>query len=247
MVSNLRTGGWELTRSRARHALIAAVFLALGGLGWVLGRTMASRQGQTPGEPARQMPAEVTQRIRDFRRVKVKDGRKTWELVALEAEVVAGRSEVVVVEPSVSFFGEDGRSAVVSGKEGRVFLAGSDVQRIELGGGIEVRVSDYVVRTDSATWVQAEDSVSAPGKVTVDGDAMSLVGDGMLVELGRQRLQFQRGVRTTLRHVPGAPAAGGGAIVPSPGAPATGRKGAAAGAMADERRAEARGIAGAIL
>jgi LPS export ABC transporter protein LptC len=200
-----------LRRSRARAALIAAVTLALVALGFVLGRTMLARQ-----ETARtgtSLRADVSQRIREFRRVKVKDGRTVWELNAREAQYFEERGEVVVTRPQLSFFGADGESIAVKGREGRVHLSGAnELEKIELSGGIEVRVGDYVLHTDQAIWVQAQDVILSPGRVDVKGDQIALDGEGMLVDLARQRVQFLRGVRTTLRG-DGAPAAPHGADV----------------------------------
>ena len=195
-----------MRRRRARGALIAGVTFALGALGFVLGRTMVARQQAASSPPPGDIPNEVSQRISDFRRVKVKDGRKVWELVAREADVKGDRTVVEVASPAVSFFAEDGRAVEVKGAKGLVHLDGSNVQKIELGGGIEVRVGDYLVRTDEAVYVQAEDSVTSPGKVRVEGAEIALEGDGLVIELARQRLRFLRGVTTTMQ--PGRDAAG---------------------------------------
>lgn len=207
-----------MRRRRARAALIAGVVASLGGLGFVLGRTMVSRQQAASTPPPGEIPAEVSQRISDFRRVKVKDGRKVWELVAREADVKGDRAVVEVEAPSVAFFTEDGRSVEIKGAKGRIRLDGSNVQKIELAGGIEARVGDYVIRTDEAVYVQAEDSVTSPGKVRVEGSELALEGDGLVIELTRQRLRFLRGVTTTMR--PGRPDGGlGFDVLPSGAAP----------------------------
>lgn len=197
--------------------------VALAGLGFVLGRTMVARQQAASAPPPTEIPSEVSQRISDFRRVKVKDGRKVWELVAREADVKGDRSVVEVDAPAVAFFAEDGRAVEVKGAKGLVHLDGSNVAKIELAGGIEVRVGDYVVRTDQAVYVQAEDSVTSPGKVRVEGAELVLEGDGLVIDLSRQRLRFLRGVTTTMR--PGRDAKGFGIDVlpsraPAPAAPA---------------------------
>jgi len=219
-----------LRRRRARGALIAGVTLALASLGYVLGRTMVSRQQAVSAPPLGDIPTEVSQRISDFRRVKVKDGRKVWELVAREADVKGDRTVVEVEAPSVAFFAEDGRAVEVKGARGLVHLDGSNVEKIELGGGIEVRVGDYVVRTDEAVYVQAEDSVTSPGKVRVEGSEIALEGDGLVIELARQRLRFLRGVTTSMR--PGSEAGGLGLDGRSPGTAVSG-----AGAPAEKQLA----------
>lgn len=181
---------------------------------------MVSRQQASVVPSPGDIPTEVSQRISDFRRVKVKDGRKVWELVAREADVKGDRTVVEVEAPAVSFFAEDGRAVEVKGAKGLVHLDGSNVRKIELAGGIEVRVGDYVVRTDEAVYVQAEDSVTSPGKVRLEGSELALEGDGLVIELERQRLRFLRGVTTTMR--PGRGAADLGLGVRTQGAATAG-------------------------
>ena len=212
-----------MRRRHARGALIAGVTLALGGFGFVLGRTMVARQQSSSAPSTADIPQEVSQRISDFRRVKVKDGRKVWELVAREADVKGDQSVVEVASPSVAFFAEDGRAVEIRGAKGLVHLDGSNLRKIELAGGIEVRVGDYVVRTDEAVYVQSEDSVTSPGRVRVEGSELALEGDGLVIEVSRQRLRFLRGVTTTLR--PGRDASELGlGVLPSRGGPGPAEK-----------------------
>jgi LPS export ABC transporter protein LptC len=204
-----------LRRTRAKGALIAAVTLALVALGFVLGRTMLERRDTRA--PTVDLGADVSQRIREFRRVKVEGGRTAWELTAREAEYFESEGRIVVDRPEVSFFGDDGESVQIKGREGRVFLQGTELEKIELGGGIEVRVAGYLLRTDQAVWVQDHDMVVSPGRVQVIGDQLEVDGEGMLVDIGRRRLQLRRGVTTTIRGSAAGPAADAPGDLPASG------------------------------
>jgi LPS export ABC transporter protein LptC len=190
--------------------LIACVVLALVSLGFILGRTLSQRQDAETASGAALSPA-VSQRIRDFHRVKVRDGRTVWELTADEAQYFEDEGKVLVTSPAVSFFGSDGQSVAVVGREGRVFVNGSEIQKIELGGGIEVKLGGYVVETEDAVYVQAQDAIVAPGRVKVTGTELSLDGVGMVVDLANQKVSLLRGVRTTLHGATPPPAATGAA------------------------------------
>jgi LPS export ABC transporter protein LptC len=214
------------------------VTLALVALGFVLGRTMLARREQAAGGSTH-LRADVSQRIRDFRRVKVKDGRTVWELTAREAEYFEAEGQVVVERPRVSFFGADGQSVEVRGREGRVYVSeGTRLDKIELGGGIEVRVADYVLRTDKAIWVQEHDVIVSPGHVEISGAQLALDGEGMLVDLAHQKVQLLRGVKTTLRGEGGAEATGSAAAAGQP-ADAGGDRMAGGHAPAGEPHADA--------
>jgi LPS export ABC transporter protein LptC len=185
-----------LERTQVRRVLIVVVMLALGGLGFVLGRSMVGqRQAEAP--PPTDLEPDVTQRIKEFRRVKVKDGRKEWELTAQQAEFFTEQGEVAITGPKLAFYGGEGRDVEVKGREGRVFLTNGDVQRIELSGGIDVTVGDYFVQTDAATYFQNINSIAAPGEVRLKSSEINLTGQAMLLELGSQRVLFRNGVTTT--------------------------------------------------
>lgn len=188
-----------MQRTQIRKLLIVAVMLALAGLGFVLGRTMINQQAAVAVPEADGLAPEVSQRIKEFRRVKVKDGRKEWELVAEEAELVSDQGEIAINSPKLAFYGGEGRDVEVKGASGRVFLENGDVQRIELSGGIDVTVGDYFVQTDKAIYFQNINSIAAPGEVRLKSSDIALTGATMLLDLGTRRVLFRHGVSTTFK------------------------------------------------
>ena len=209
-----------MERTQIRRVLIVGVMLALVGLGFMLGRSIVGqRQAEAPATT--DLEPDVTQRIKEFRRVKVKDGRKEWELTAQQAEFFTEQGEVAITGPKLAFYGGEGRDVEVKGREGRVFLQDGDVQRIELSGGIDVTVAGYFVQTDSATYFQNINSIAAPGEVRLTSSDIALTGQAMLLELGSQRVMFRKGVTTKFERTsgdaaPGAPAPAGAAAAPAP-------------------------------
>lgn len=221
MVSKLRVGEEPLERIQVRRLLIAGVMLALGGLGYVLGRTMSAQQAVI-SKPTEELEPDVSQRIKDFRRVKVKDGHKQWELTAHEAEFFTDKGEVEISAPKLAFFGGDGRNVEVNGREGRIYLSNGDVQRIDLSGGIDVTVGDYFVQTEKAIYFQNINSIAAPGEVRVKSSDMAITGQAMLLDLGAQKALFRNGVETTFKgsHAASSPLAMPAAPMPQAAAPA---------------------------
>jgi len=186
-----------LNRGGLRAALIASVLVALVALGFVLGRTIVHRNADQQDAAGTALQPQVSQRIREFRRVKVKDGRKVWELTASEAQYLEDDGQVVVKNPQVLFFVDDGGNVQVTGHEGRIFVKGNNLDRIELGGGIEVKMRDYLVHTDQAFYDHEHDTIVSPGRVQISANTLSLDGETMVVELKDQRLQVLKDVTTT--------------------------------------------------
>lgn len=202
MVSKLRVAEGRLQRTQIRKLLIVAVMLALAGLGFVLGRTMINQQATVAAPESDELAPDVSQRIKDFRRVKFKDGRKEWELVAEEAELVSDQGEIQINGPKLAFYGGEGRDVELKGATGRVFLENGDVQRIEISGGIDVTVGDYFVETDTAIYFQSINSIAAPGEVRLKSSEIALTGQRMLLDLGTRKVLFRHGVETTFKGEP---------------------------------------------
>lgn len=200
-----------MRRGRVRAALIAVVMLSLGSLGFVLGRTLVERDRAERSLPAQDLLPEVSQRIREFRRVKVADGRKVWELKAREAQYFEAEAEVVVSDPEVAFYDEDETVRLV-GREGRVKLDGTELAKLDLNGGVAVEVGGYRLETEQALYDRESNSIVAPKGIHISGSDVDLTGKVLVVELGAQRVRIVGNVKTTFERSaePGA-AAGSGA------------------------------------
>jgi LPS export ABC transporter protein LptC len=106
---------------------------------------------------------------------------------------------VVVTQPTVSFFLEDGRVVALRGNEGKIYLGGRDLQLVELAGDIDVQLGDYALHAEHATYDRRSDAIVAPGKVEISSDTFDVHGEQMEVSIGSQRLKLSGGVETTLR------------------------------------------------
>src|SRR5215470_9786051 len=116
--------------------------------------------------PAQDLLPEVSQRIRDFRRVKVSDGRTVWELKANEAQYFEEQKEILVIHPEVAFYG-DGDPVRMVGREGHVRLDGRELDWLNVDGGVQVSVGDYKLETEQAVYYRDRNSIVAPKGIHV--------------------------------------------------------------------------------
>lgn len=156
----------------------------------------AQRQSDLEQQGADLLP-EVAQRIVDFRRVKVDDGRKMWEVAAKEARYFDEQELVVVAEPSVTVFLKDGRVLKLMGREGKVYLGHQDLRRVELRGGIHVELGQYAMEGDYASYDRDMDVIVAPGRVEISGDGVAIRGEKLELDVSTQRLKLSQGVEMT--------------------------------------------------
>jgi LPS export ABC transporter protein LptC len=183
-----------------RWTLLVVVLAAFAGIGWQTWRSMARSR---PGDVAaivRDLVPDVTQHIRDFRRVKLKDGRPVWEIQASEARYFEEQERVVVSTPRIVMYFDDGERRVeLSGREGQLDLTERDLDAVRLDGDVRLVIDDLELTTAEATYERRRDLVVAPGPVVIRGRAMDVEATGMEVELVPQRLRLLSDVRTELR------------------------------------------------
>ncbi len=184
------------TRLRWLVAAVLVVVLAVGA--WLLQRDLAVRQHAQQTRIIVDVLPNVAQRIQNFHRVKVDDGRKVWEVSAREAQYLESEEVVVVDAPTVELFLRDGRTVALRGDGGKVFLKERELQRVELHGDIAVQIGDYALHTDAARYEAERGVIVAPGKVRITGSGFELQGERMEVNVAAQQLVLSERVQTTL-------------------------------------------------
>jgi len=190
-----------MERSRLRAALLTVVAAAFAGIGFATWQNLAVRNAVTPGGLAREILPDVAQHIRDFRRVKMKDGKAVWEVKADDAQYFEDAHQIVVQKPRIVFFSETGaRRAELAGAEGRLTLDGKELAGVTLTGDVVLMLEDLEVRTDSATYDHAGDRIQALGLVTIRGKTLDVRGQGLEVDVTPRRVRLLDDVHTVLRN-----------------------------------------------
>ena len=189
-----------MRRPRLRAALLLVVAAALAGIGLLVSRNVTARRPRTIADLGADFLPRVAQRIQNFRRAKVKNGRTVWEITAKDAQYFEPEQAIVVVEPHLTVFLDDGaREATVSGAEGRLTLDGQELATVTLRGGVTLRLDDLELETEEATYDRARDLITSAAPVTIRAPTVELRGRGLEVQVGPQQVRILADVHTTLR------------------------------------------------
>lgn len=185
-------------RTRLRWLGVALLVVVLAAGAWLLQRDFAARRRAEQTRVIVDVLPNVAQRIQNFHRVKVDNGRKVWEVSAREAQYLEGEEMVVVDAPVVSLFLQDGRTVALRGDGGRVFLKERELQRVEMQGNIDVQLGDYALHTDTASYEAERGVIVAPGPVRLTGSGFEVQGERMEVNVAAQQLVVSERVQTML-------------------------------------------------
>ena len=172
--------------------------VVLGAGAWLLQRDFAARRRADRARSVADILPNVAQRIQNFHRVKVDNGRKVWEVSAREAQYVENEEVVLVEAPVVEVFLQDGRTVALRGSSGKVFLAERELKSVELQGDIEMQLGGYAMQTDAARYEAERGVIVAPGRVRITGSGFELQGEHMEVDVAAQQLLLSERVQTTL-------------------------------------------------
>ena len=192
---------------RRRFILLVAIFLALGGVAYKVAESiwvMKSREfRRNPLKVLDYLP-ESALHMKDFRRAKIEDGRKVWELFGDEADYFKEQRKAVIKKPRFYYYDKKGEIAETTGDVAHLFFneneQGKDeLEKMELQGRIQVTYHGYVLRSEEAIYLPGKEQIVLPSRATVVGEGSELEGSRMEVELGEsKKMRLLRNVKTKL-------------------------------------------------
>ncbi len=190
-----------MRRARLRAGLLLVVAVGIAGIAVQVWRNVAARAPRTLEQLGEEFVPEAEQHIRNFHRVKVRNGRMEWQIEAEDARYFAKDDAVVVRKPKVSLYtDEGGLRAWITGDEGRLQLAGQEELRsIVLTGAVVLWLDDLELHTDAASYDRPRDLITAPGVVDIKGRDMDVRAVGMEVDVAPQRLRLLDDVHTVIQ------------------------------------------------
>jgi LPS export ABC transporter protein LptC len=172
---------------------------AFAGVGYLVHSSLeAQRSTQVDPSSLEGMLPDAVQWIQNFHRVEIRDGKKTWELEAEEAQYLQEQNQVVVRHPRTTFYMKDGEKVTVRGEQGSVTFNGKDLQKATLHDNVEIHVRAFVIRAGNAIYNRAADQIVAQGPVTIDGEQLRVAGRDMVVFVKESRFRLDEAVRVTV-------------------------------------------------
>ena len=164
----------QIAKTLAGVGTLALVVL-LAATVWVVRHRSATQALQTT---AGLVPGTLL-RAHNFHWTQMKAGERQWVLTAGEADYSADKTTLKLTDAVVTMVSSDGKPVVVNSPHADLTMNGNHVIRAYLTGGTVIHFGDYVLSTDSATFMPDDDKVDAPGLVTVIGDGLKVTGVGL--------------------------------------------------------------------
>jgi LPS export ABC transporter protein LptC len=164
----------RIAKFLAGFGAIALVVLLVATI-WIVRHRSATQVLQTA---AGLVPGTLL-RAHNFHWTQMKAGERQWVLTAGEADYSADKTMLKLTDAVVTMVSSDGKPVVVNSPHADLTMNGNHVTKAYLTGGTVIHFGDYVLSTDSATFMPDDDKVEAPGLVTVIGDGLKVTGVGL--------------------------------------------------------------------
>ena len=137
--------------------------------------------------------------LKEFRRSKVEEGRKVWEITGDEAVYLKADREAVIKSPRLIIYNENDENVEVRGDLGHIYFNDREMDRLQLQGGVEIYYQGFVLKTNQMVYHQRKNQVTSQGKVAMKGKGLDLEGVGVEISLKDARLRLRDNVKTKIR------------------------------------------------
>jgi LPS export ABC transporter protein LptC len=137
--------------------------------------------------------------LKEFRRSKVEDGRKVWELTGDEAVYLKADREAIITSPRLIIYNQNNENVEVRGDQGHIYFNDGEMDRLQLRGGVEIYYQGFVLKTNEIVYHQRTNQVTSKGKVAMKGKGLDLEGVGAVISLKDSRLRLRGKVKTKIR------------------------------------------------
>lgn len=188
-------------RKPARVILLVAILLSLGGVAYKAAETFwimkVEEFKKNPLKALDTIPESALQ-MKDFRRAKIENGRKLWELFGDEANYFKEQKEAVIKKPRFYYYNKKGETAETTGNRARLFFDDKELQKMQLEGEIQVTFQGYVLKSEEATYFADTGRIVLPKRATVTGNGLELEGATMEVDLEVKKVRLVRNVKTKI-------------------------------------------------
>ena len=183
----------KIARALAGFGAAALIILLIATV-WIVRHRSAAQVLETA---AGLVPGTLL-RAHNFHWTQMKAGERQWVLTAAEADYTADKTTLKLTDAVVTMVSSDGKPVVVNAPHADLTLNGNHVTRAYLSGGTVIHFGDYVLSTDSATFMPDDDKVEAPGLVTVVGDGLKVTGVGLIGHPKTRVFQLSTQVETVV-------------------------------------------------
>jgi len=187
----------------SRIIILSVISISLGAVIYKVAETLwLQKVMEFQDDPVKilDLLPQAALQLKEFRRSKVEEGRKVWEITGHEAIYIKADKEAVITSPRLIFYNQNNENVEVRGDQGHIYFKDGKMDRLQLQGGVEIYYQGFVLKTNEIVYYQRTNQVTSEGKVAImKGKGLDLEGVGAEISLKDSRLRLRNKVKTKIR------------------------------------------------
>jgi LPS export ABC transporter protein LptC len=190
--------------SPRRIAKLLAVFgaIALMAILIVTVRVVRERSAQQKLETVAAIVPGALLHAHNFHWTQMRGGQSQWVLKAKDASYSDDKSNVVLTHAELSMTAQDGKHLLLTAPQVKLRMKGNHISRADLSGGLKLDYGDFVLITETATFLPDDDQIYAPGPVKINGPGLKVVAIGLTGHPKEQVFHLLKQVTTRIEPKP---------------------------------------------
>lgn len=180
-----------------KQLLSLMVILAIGVVGWVFFQNRQRQSAQVPALPLENSKAVMA--LSHVSHTATKDGALQWKLEANSAELESMSGKMVLLNPLVDFYLEDGSRVNLRANRGTLDTQNND---IEVNGNVRVANSRYTLKTEVLAYEHQKRRLHSNLPVEIIGRTFHLTSKSMIYDLDTNQATFNGEVAGTIDEKP---------------------------------------------
>lgn len=139
-------------------------------------------------------------RLNKFQRSETRDGKKLWEVTAASGQYLPDQQSALIEKATLFFFQEDGKIIELEADQARLTVENANLSQAEIEGSVKVTFNkDISLITDKALYDRTNNSVTAPGAVTINSDLIEITGELLQADLDKQEFVLRTNVSSVIK------------------------------------------------
>lgn len=134
---------------------------------------------------------EADMQLNKIRQTAMKNGIREWRLDADSATLLEKKKTMLLANPEVEFFMDDGDHVHLTAEQGTIY---TDSRRIKISGKVSANTSLYQFQTEAVDYDPAARELRADTPVTLSGESFTLNADTMTMNLDTRITRFEGSV-----------------------------------------------------
>lgn len=173
-------------------AIVSGAFLAT--MIWYLLKPLSGEKGKST---VSSVAADL--QLKKVKYTETREGVKEWELEAFSVGYFQEEGVVVCEKVKATFFSQNAVSYTLTGVQGKFHIK---TKVIEVFGGVKIDSTDgYHLRSPSIKYLAEKRELVTADLVEMEGPRFKVAGQGMIVDIDRQRVKVLNQVSTVFADI----------------------------------------------